>query len=120
MKSISLFAPLLAAALVSAHGYVSLVTIDSKRYVGDVPNGAKNPSIVRQINDVSPVKGANNPNVNCGSGAQLATLSANANPGSVVTFSWNGGDGSNVCTLFSHHRTHLTHYHSGLITPARC
>lgn len=96
MKSISLFTPLLAAALVSAHGYVSLVTIDSKRFTGNVPNGQTKPSIVRQINDVSPVKGASNPFLNCGQNAQIASDVATANPGSAVTFSWNGGDGSNV------------------------
>lgn len=96
MKSISLFVPLLAAALASAHGFVNLVTIDSKQFKGNVPNAATNPSIVRQIDDVSPVKGATNPEVNCGHAATLASDVANANPGSVVTFSWKGGDGSNV------------------------
>ncbi|KAF9459737.1 glycosyl hydrolase family 61-domain-containing protein [Collybia nuda] len=88
MKSLSLFVPLLVAVLVSAHGYVAEITIDSKRFPGNVPRGAKKPSIIRQISDISPVKGANNPSVNCGPNAQLATEVGNANPGSTISFDW--------------------------------
>ncbi|OJA12835.1 hypothetical protein AZE42_04241 [Rhizopogon vesiculosus] len=81
--------------LVSGHGYVAQVAIDGKDYYGNVPNANPVPSIVRQINDVSPVKGAANPYLNCGQDAQLASLVANANPGSQMQFWWKGGDGSN-------------------------
>ncbi|EGN94280.1 glycoside hydrolase family 61 protein [Serpula lacrymans var. lacrymans S7.3] len=77
-----------------AHGYVAQVTIDGTLYVGNVPNASPTPSIVRQINNVAPVKGANNSNLNCGQDAQKAALVASANPGSKLTFSWKGGDGS--------------------------
>ncbi|KIK96833.1 glycoside hydrolase family 61 protein, partial [Paxillus rubicundulus Ve08.2h10] len=79
---------------VQAHGYVAQVAIDGKVYIGNVPNAQPTPSIVRQINDVSPVKGASNPYLNCGQDAQNAALVANANPGSQLNFWWKGGDGS--------------------------
>ncbi|KAF9218887.1 hypothetical protein BS17DRAFT_475982 [Gyrodon lividus] len=79
---------------VQAHGYVAQVAIDGKVYIGNVPNAQPTPSIVRQINDVSPVKGASNPYLNCGQDAQKATLVADANPGSQLNFWWKGGDGS--------------------------
>jgi len=90
--------PLTLLALVpfvSGHGYVAQVAIDGKDYYGNVPNANPVPSIVRQIDDVSPVKGAANPYLNCGQDAQLASLVANANPGSQMQFWWKGGDGSN-------------------------
>ena len=62
------------------------------RYVGSMPNGDTNPSVIRQVSDISPVKGASNPALNCGLSAQLATLVANANPGSTMAFNWSGGD----------------------------
>ncbi|KIJ64018.1 lytic polysaccharide monooxygenase [Hydnomerulius pinastri MD-312] len=77
-----------------AHGYVAQVAIDGKVYIGNVPNAQPTPAIVRQINDVSPVKGASNPYLNCGQDAQKAALVANANPGSNFQFWWKGGDGS--------------------------
>ena len=81
-----------AAASVDAHGFVYTVTIDGKRYVGNVPSGDTNPSVIRQVSDISPVKGTSNPALNCGLNAQLATLVANANPGSAMAFNWSGGD----------------------------
>ena len=80
------------ATFVDAHGFVYTVTIDGKRYVGNVPAGDTNPSVIRQINDINPVKGASNPDLNCGLSAQLATLVADANPGSAMAFNWSGGD----------------------------
>jgi len=81
---------------VRAHGYVAQVTIDGKVYTGNVPNAQPTPSIIRQINDISPVKGASNPYLNCGQDAQNAELVANANPGSRLQFLWLDGDGTNV------------------------
>lgn len=81
--------------LVSGHGYVAQVAIDGTDYYGNVPNANPVPSIVRQINDVAPVKGASNPYLNCGQDAQLASVVANANPSSQLQFWWKGGDGSN-------------------------
>lgn len=90
--SFTLFTLFLTANHVSAHGFVYKVTIDGQSYTGNTPNADPNPSITRQINDVGPVKGATNPEVNCGHDAQLAQLVADANPGSVMTFDWRGGD----------------------------
>ncbi|KAI9567884.1 glycoside hydrolase family 61 protein [Boletus coccyginus] len=88
--------PLLAyVPQVRAHGYVAQVTIDGKAYAGNVPNAQPTPSIIRQINDISPVKGASNPYLNCGQDAQKADLVANANPGSRLQFLWLDGDGTN-------------------------
>jgi hypothetical protein len=76
----------------AAHGFVYRVTINGQLYMGNIPNGSPNASIVRQIDDVSPVKGANNSFLNCGQSAQLASQVASANPGDVLTFDWRGGD----------------------------
>ncbi|KAF8066992.1 glycoside hydrolase family 61 protein [Lyophyllum atratum] len=96
MKSFSaLLLPLALAGSALAHGFVSTITIDGKTFKGNVPNGAKNPSIIRQINDVSPTKGAKNAAVNCGPGAGPAANVADAMPGSKLTFDWTGGDLSN-------------------------
>ena len=62
------------------------------RYVGNLPNGDTNLSAIRQVSDINPVQGASNPALNCGLSAQLATLVANANPGSAMAFNWSGGD----------------------------
>lgn len=96
MKTAALFIPLLAAAYASAHGYVATLTIAGKDYKGDVPNGADDPSVIRQVSDVSPVKGADNPDLNCGMKATPAALVADANPGDTISFDWRGGDDSHV------------------------
>ena len=57
-------------------------------HVGNVPDRDTKPSVIRQVGDISPVKGASNPALNCGLSAQLATLVANANPGSAMAFNW--------------------------------
>jgi len=92
MKSTLTLSFLAALPYVAAHGFVSKMTIDGQAYPGNVPNAKTNPSIIRQIDDISPVKGANNTYLNCGQAATLASLVANANPGSVVTFTWNSGN----------------------------
>ena len=85
------------AASIDAHGFLYTVTIDGKCYVGNVPNGNANPSAIRQVSGVNPIKGASNPDLNCGFDAQLATLVADANPGSAMAFDWSGGDFQHVC-----------------------
>jgi len=77
---------------VAAHGFVWRVTINGQLFMGNVPNANSNASIIRQIDDISPVKGANNSFLNCGQSAQLASQVASANPGDVLTFDWRGGD----------------------------
>ena len=82
---------------VAAHGYVSKVVIDGTTYNGNVPNGKASDSPIRQISDIGPVKGQNNPSLSCGLNAQLATQVVPANPGSVMEFSWGNPGGENVC-----------------------
>lgn len=82
---------LLLPVSVSAHGYVGSVTIDGKVYQGNVPGGTANPSVIRQVSTIDPVKGATNPSLNCGMNATMASDVANANPGSQILVSWVGG-----------------------------
>ncbi|KAH9980127.1 glycosyl hydrolase family 61-domain-containing protein, partial [Lactifluus volemus] len=74
--------------LAAAHGYVTKVVIDGTPYSGNVPGAQPTDSPIRQIADISPVKGAQNLDINCGLAAQLATMVVPANPGSVVEFFW--------------------------------
>ena len=78
---------------VSAHGFITDVIIDGTTYTGNVPAALPSDSPIRQISDISPVKGADNPSLNCGLNAQLATMVVPANPGSVMQFYW--GDPGN-------------------------
>jgi len=78
------------AAFVDAHGFLSTVSIDGRSYTGNVPGSATAPSAIRQITDIVPVKGASNPNLNCGLNATQATLVASANPGSHIAFNCSG------------------------------
>ncbi|KAH9952641.1 glycosyl hydrolase family 61-domain-containing protein [Russula dissimulans] len=73
---------------VAAHGFVTKVVIDGTTYTGNVPNAQPSDSPIRQISDISPVKGADNPSMNCGLNAQLATMVVPANPGSAMEFYW--------------------------------
>lgn len=86
---ISFFVPIIVAAYATAHGFVAQMTIDGQSYPGNNPYGATNPSIIRKISNFDPVKGANNPDINCGPGAGPASDIGTANPGSIVTFNWN-------------------------------
>ena len=96
--------------LVAAHGYVSAIGIDGTWYAGNQPNNYKGeflstwtpatmlnaslgPSPIRLISDIGPVKGADNPDIVCGLSAQYAEMIVNANPGSVFSVQWSGGDG---------------------------
>lgn len=78
---------------VSAHGFVSKVVIDGKEFDGPVPGDASMSSAVRMISSNGPVKGADNPDMNCGLDAQLAKVNAPANPGSQLQISWSSGTG---------------------------
>lgn len=92
MTTIGLIFHLLALIpCVAAHGVVSVLTVDGKSYTGNMPteNGEPtNPSVIRRISTIDPVKGATNPFVNCGWNASAASLNADANPGSALTFKW--------------------------------
>ncbi|KAJ3740125.1 glycoside hydrolase family 61 protein [Lentinula detonsa] len=83
-----------AVQLVSAHGWLGSVTVGSQTFIGNVPNASPTGTVIRQIDDVDPVKGASNAFLNCGQNAQLASDVAQANPGDTVAFTWvNGDDG---------------------------
>ena len=84
----------------AAHGYVTKVVIDGTSYSGNVPAAQPSDSPIRQISDISPVKGADNPSMNCGLNAQLATMVVPANPGSVVEFYW-GDPGGELVSFFA-------------------
>ncbi|KAN0082920.1 glycoside hydrolase family 61 protein [Tylopilus felleus] len=104
------FLSLLLPALVAAHGYVYKVTIDGTSYQGN-PVGTTSTvsSVIRQINTNSPVKGADNPYLNCGQNAQLAADVANANPGSTVQVYWVGGV-SGDSDFWPHNTGPIMHY----------
>jgi hypothetical protein len=88
-----------------AHGIVTKVVIDGTTYQGPLPAdaaGANNnaASPIRQVADIGPVKGATNPDMNCGLSAQLASMVVSANPGSSMEFYWGNPSGGNVSRTF--------------------
>jgi len=94
MKSV--FSLLLSATYVTAHGYLAQVSIDGTTYMGNTPAASPvNPSIIRDISTIDPVKGANNAYLNCGQSAKPASQVGNANPGSTMSFLW-GDNGAHV------------------------
>lgn len=77
---------------VSAHGWVGVLTVDGTKYTGNTPSQDGTPtksSVIRRVSSNNPVKGATNPDINCGLDATAASDVATANPGSVLTFDWN-------------------------------
>ncbi|KAG8830759.1 hypothetical protein FRC18_007637, partial [Serendipita sp. 400] len=80
--------------LAAAHGTMSAVVIDGKRYDGPLPapDEPGKDFAIRQVNSVNPVKGTDNPDINCGHNAQKATLVADAAAGSTVQFIWRNGE----------------------------
>jgi len=98
MKTTSTLVFALAAAfpLVAAHGILQEITIDGRKYEG--PGLDKNnprPSGIRQVVVQDPIKGANNPAINCGVDAKPAPKVHNADPGSQLTFKWLTASGGN-------------------------
>ncbi|KAF5309504.1 hypothetical protein D9619_012340 [Psilocybe cf. subviscida] len=86
------------AAQVSAHGFLATVTINGKAYNGPKPGqpaSASAKSAIRGVSSPDPNKGASNVALTCGPNAINAGLSASANPGDKLTFSWKGADMSN-------------------------
>ena len=125
MKSV--FSLLLSAAYVVAHGSLGQVTIDGTTYMGNAPGQSPaNPSIIRQISTIDPVKGANNSYLNCGQAAQPGSQVGNANPGSIISFLWvdQGGQVSFPLhipsySIFFYLRNVLTLFPSGLTSLVR-
>lgn len=88
-----LFVSLALFPFVKAHGITGSVTIDGMMYQGPIAGGDQIPgSPVRQIDDASPVKGANNLAMTCGPNAQPASFVAPANPGSSIDVLWQAND----------------------------
>ncbi|KAF7966064.1 hypothetical protein HWV62_39762 [Athelia sp. TMB] len=81
------------------HGYVSVLGVAGTSYAafnGDEPTEdghATAPSVVRRISTIDPVKGANNPFLNCGQNATAAALVAPTAAGDALTFNWEAGGG---------------------------
>lgn len=79
----------LLAPSVIAHGWLSTISIDGTTYTGPSPDDAPTKdTVIRQVSDVSPVKGATNPDMVCGLSASLANKQATAQPGSQIDFLW--------------------------------
>ncbi len=95
---------------VAAHGIVTKVVIDGQTYTANNPNAQPTNSPIRQVSDIGPVKGASNPDLNCGLNAQLAATVVSANPGSVLDFYWGNPSGGHVSRVFPSHIVfaHLT------------
>lgn len=85
------------ASSVFAHGYISAVQVDGKKFNGpDVSAGSKDKnSVVRAVSTIDPNHGADNPALNCGPNAQKANLVAQAQPGSDIGVFWMAGGGQN-------------------------
>jgi hypothetical protein len=83
--------------LVSAHGYVGSVTMEGVPYPGNTPAAAQpTGSVIREVSTISPVKGATNPDLNCGMDSEFAEKVASANPGDRIQIGWIGGGGQLV------------------------
>jgi len=98
MRTISaLLLPLLMFfSYVEAHGYISILGVDGTPYTGQEPTEdgqPTDPSVVRRISTIDPVKGANNSFLNCGQNGTAASLVAPTNAGSALTFQWEAGGG---------------------------
>ncbi|KAI3614156.1 glycoside hydrolase family 61 protein [Moniliophthora roreri] len=89
---VSVLVSITLAAYASAHGYLARVSIDGKSYEGIPPRAPARDSIIRQVANEEPVKGADNAAINCGKDAQLASSVADINPGSTITFDWRAAD----------------------------
>jgi hypothetical protein len=102
MKTIFVLVFQLLSVLVSrtyGHGYVSILEVDGTSYKGQEPteDGQPDvPSVIRRISTINPVKGSNNPSLNCGQNATSASLVAPTKPGSSLVFQWEAGGGQGV------------------------
>jgi hypothetical protein len=98
MKSASTFVfTLIASALplINAHGVLTNAKIDGKLIKGNRIEGNARDSAIRRVFSQDPIKGANNRDINCGTGAIPASLISEANPGSKLEFDWKGASGGN-------------------------
>ncbi|KAF7966168.1 hypothetical protein HWV62_39760 [Athelia sp. TMB] len=84
---------------VFGHGYVSVLDVEGTSYAsfnGDEPTEdgqATQPSVIRRISTIDPVKGASNPFLNCGQNATVAALVAPTQAGDALALHWEAGGG---------------------------
>ncbi|KAJ7606622.1 glycoside hydrolase family 61 protein [Roridomyces roridus] len=84
---------LASVSQVSAHGFVSRITVNGQTFKGNTPGEKPTvDSIIRLVSAESPVKGAANSAVNCGKNAQQAATFAKVQPGDTMHFFWVSGD----------------------------
>ncbi|KAG8796560.1 hypothetical protein FRC12_019067 [Ceratobasidium sp. 428] len=105
---------LAALASVTAHGFVSEITIGGNKFSGPFPfdsKGAASP--VRKISTTFPITSATDPNMNCGINSQKAALVAAAKPGDKVTISWKSQKNKNWGHQFGPIMTYLAQVPSG-------
>lgn len=96
--------------LVSAHGYVSEVLINSKSYKANPVGQTSKDSVIRSVTSQDPMYGADNNGLACGPGSKPAKSMASINPGDEISFAWNGADGSHVRLLSSLLNAHILRY----------
>ena len=98
---------LFLAPCVLGHGYVSVLDVEGTSYAsfnGDEPTEdgqATQPSVIRRISTIDPVKGASNPFLNCGQNATAAALVAPTQAGDALALHWEAGGGQGVSSLCS-------------------
>jgi hypothetical protein len=76
----------------AAHGSLRNVNIDGLLVPGPIPAQEPGEFAIREVFSVDPVKGTDNPDLNCGAGARNAALVADVKPGSVLKFNWANGE----------------------------
>lgn len=99
---LTLLSLLSLAPYVASHGLVANLIIDGTTYPGNQPSQnaePTTPSVIRRISTNDPVKGAMNPNMNCGMNATAASLVAKANAGDQVQLQWQAIGGASVRAL---------------------
>jgi hypothetical protein len=111
-----------AGSGVSAHGFLSTVTINGNTYNGNNPSGSNNPSVIRKVSNPNPNYGASNRALTCGPDELPASQMADANPGDSMTFSWTGEDYSHVRSgrLSFMYFVLIFHHPSGRTIPGQC
>ncbi|QRW02342.1 glycoside hydrolase family 61 protein [Ceratobasidium sp. AG-Ba] len=78
----------LAAAGVHAHGYVSFIKADGKKYPGGVPGEKNVKSPIRFISTINPNKNPNGAAITCGANAKNAGMTAPVTAGTGIDLTW--------------------------------
>lgn len=106
------FHPILALSIISlasqvqGHGFVAILAVEGKEYIGNPPaeghDGRQTDSVIRQIQNVMPIKDLQDPDLACGPKAAKSDLVADANPGDNIVMTWVGGSSgeTDVCAMF--------------------